>query len=287
MKLEFIILIYSMINNLVISFIKIVGGIIFGLSSLFADGMHTFSDFITDIVCIVGAKISKKKPTKHHPFGFGRVEYLANLFVGVILLLLSIFIIASSFSKGNEIPSLKILWLLLICFIFKLIAIIVMHNVGNKINSQVLVTSVKESKADLYSSVLVAFVTILLQFSDKFEILKLSDLIASILMGLLVLSTALEVIVDNSLSLIGEVDDNPKIINKIKEYLSSIKGIKDYEISLIMYGSYYKLQLSLELDSKLSLRKITNLEKKIKKELLRKKELKVKYITIYVTNNLN
>lgn len=287
MKIEFIVLIYSMINNLVISCAKILGGIMLGLSSLFADGMHTFSDFITDIVCLVGAKISNKKPTKHHPFGFGRVEYLANLFVGIILLLLSVFIIISSFSKGNEIPSLKILLLLLICFTFKIIAIIVMHNVGNKINSQVLVTSVKESKTDLYSSILVAFVTILLQFSDKFEILKLSDLIASILMGLLVLSTALEVIVDNSLSLIGEVDDNPEIINKIKEYLVSIKDIEDYEINLIMYGSYYKLQLSLELNSKLSLRKITNLEKKIKKDIIRKKELKVKYITIYVTNNLD
>ena len=64
MKLEFKILIYSMINNLAISIIKVVGGILFGLSSLFADGMHTFSDFVTDIVCLIGAKISKKKTNK-------------------------------------------------------------------------------------------------------------------------------------------------------------------------------------------------------------------------------
>ena len=82
MNLELKTLIYSMLNNLVISVIKIVGGFIFNLSSLLADGMHTFSDFITDIVCLIGSRISKKKPTKYHPFGFGKVEYLTNLFIG-------------------------------------------------------------------------------------------------------------------------------------------------------------------------------------------------------------
>ena len=99
MKLEFKVLIYSMINNLIISIIKIIGGMIFSLGSLFADGMHTFSDFFTDIVCLLGAKVSKKRPTKSHPFGFGKVEYLTNLFVGIVLVLLGIFIIINSFNK--------------------------------------------------------------------------------------------------------------------------------------------------------------------------------------------
>ena len=73
MKIELRVLIYSMLNNLIIAIIKILGGAFYGLGSLFADGMHTFSDFVTDIVCLVGAKISKKKPTKYHPFGFGKV----------------------------------------------------------------------------------------------------------------------------------------------------------------------------------------------------------------------
>ena len=90
MKVEFKILIYSMINNLVISTLKIIGGFILGLSSLLADGLHTFCDFITDIICIVGAKLAKRRPTKRHPFGYGKFEYLTNQFIGVILFLLTI-----------------------------------------------------------------------------------------------------------------------------------------------------------------------------------------------------
>lgn len=287
MKIEFKVLIYSMINNFVIFLLKVCGGIFYGLSSLFADGMHTFSDFITDIVCLFGAKISKKKPTKNHPFGFGRVEYLANLFVGIILFLLGIFIIVNSFGKGNEIPTLSLLWLLLFAFVLKVIAIIVMHNIGKQINSQLLITSVKESKADLYSSIGVAIITILLQFSEDISLLKYSDLIGSIIMGLMVLKTSVEVIIDNSLSIIGEVEENISIINEIKEFVSKINGVKDESVSLIKYGSYYKLQLSLVLDSDLSLRRVINLENKIKKEILKHKKFNIKYITINVTNELN
>lgn len=286
MKTEFRILIYSMVNNLVIAILKIAGGVFYGLGSLFADGMHTFSDFITDIVCLIGAKISKKKPTKYHPFGFGKVEYLTNLFVGIVLLALALYIMISSLFKKAVIPPISVLWLILLTFILKLIAIIVMHRVGEKINSQLLITSVKESKADLYSSVGVSIITIILQFSNKYPALDYADIIGSILIGIIVLKTSLSIIIDNSLSLIGEVEEDPEEHAKINELLDENKKIKDYKYELIKYGSYYKLQLTLELDSKLSLRQVTNLENKLKKTLIRHHKLKVKYVTIYVTNNI-
>ena len=286
MKLELKVLIYSMINNLFIAIIKIIGGIFYGLGSLFADGMHTFSDFITDIVCLLGANLSKKKPTKYHPFGFGKVEYLTNLFVGVILFLLGSYIVISSFFKKATVPPISLLWLLLIVFSLKVIAILIMHKVGEKIHSQLLITSVKESKADLYSTIGVAIITIILQFSNKYPILDKVDIIGSILIGLIVFKTSLEIIIDNSLSIIGEVETDSEENNKIKEILDDNKKIIEYKYELIKYGSYYKLQLTIVLDSRLSLRQVTNLENKLKKEIIRHRKLKIKYVTIYVTNNL-
>ncbi len=287
MKIERRILIYSMFNNLIIAIIKLVGGLIYGLSSLFADGMHTFSDFITDIISFIASKISKKRPTKYHPFGFGKVEYLTNLFVGIILLILGLYIIISSFFKKTIIPPLSLLILLFITLILKLIAIVIMHIVGKNINSNLLITSTEESKADLYSTFGVIIITILLQFTDKLPILKYADLVGSILIGLIVLKTAFKVIVDNSLCLIGEVDDNKEIKDKLKKIIKDIDKIEDYEIDLIKYGSYYRLQLTLELSSDLSLRKVTKIVNKLKKEIKYNKDLKIKYITVYVKDESN
>ncbi len=286
MKLEFKTLIYSMINNLVIAIIKIVGGVIFGLGSLFADGMHTFSDFVTDIVCLVGAKISKKKPTKYHPYGFGKVEYLTNLFVGIVLLLLAFYIIISSFFKEVIIPPLSVLILLFVVFGLKALAIFIMNKIGIRINSQLLVTSVQESKADLYSTIGVVIITILLQFSNKVPILHYADIVGSVLIGLIVLKTAISIIWDNSLLLIGEEEDNEEINNKVKEFVMQRKEVKDADISLIEYGPYYRLQLMLELDSKLNLRQVTKIEEDIKKDIIRHRSMKIKYVSINVTNKM-
>ena len=286
MKLELKTLRYSMINNLVIAIIKVFGGLYFGLGSLFADGLHTFSDFITDIISMLGTKISKRRPTKYHPFGFGKVEYLTNLFVGVLLLILALFIIISSFFKESIIPPLTVLILLVITFILKLIAIFIMNRVGNKINSHVLVVSVEESKTDLYSSIGVIIITIILQFSDKISIFKYADLIGSIIIGLIVLKTSLKIIISNSLSIIGEIDYDNLKIDEVREYLSKYKNIVDSDIHLIKYGAYYKLQLTLVLRQDITLRQAEKLMNKIKIEIPRQRKLKIKYVTIFITDNI-
>lgn len=280
-------LIYSMINNLIISVIKVIGGVLFNLTSLFSDGLHTFSDFVTDIISFIGTKISKKKPTKLHPFGFGRIEYLSNLFVGIIIFILGIFIFINAFGVHESIPNIKVLYIIFLAALLKFIAITIMTKIGKKLNSQVLITGVEESKTDLYSSLGVFIIIILLQFKDSVPIFKYADMVGSIIISIMVIKMSLTIIISNSLSLIGEIENNEEKINSIDNFLKKYKSIEKNKIELIKYGEYYKLQLDLELDSKLTLRQVSNLENKIKKDIIRHRSLKVKYVEIYVTSKLD
>ena len=281
------VLIFSMISNLVVSIFKIVGGVLFQFSSLLADGLQTFSDFVTDIVSFLGAKFSMKQPTKSHPFGFGKVEYLTNLFVGVLLLLLSIFIIVNGIFSTWHIPDILVLWLLLICFGIKLVVIFYLYYVGKKINSQLLITSFSESKMDLYSSLGVIVATILLQFSRDIYVLRYIDVIVGVIIGILVLKTSLEILIENSMNLIGKVEVDSKLSKEIEEFILNIPGVKKVKLFLIRYGKYYKLQMIVEMDSRLTLRQVTNLEEKIKKSVVKHRNFHVKYPTIYVTSHLD
>ena len=288
MKLELKALRYNMINNLIIAIIKVAGGIFFKLGSLYADGMHTFSDFITDIVCMVSSKVTKKRPTKYHPYGFGQVEYLTNLFVGIVLLALGLFIIINAFLKRNEstIPPLSVLIVLVVSFVLKLIAIRIMNTTGKKINSNVLITSVQESKADLYSTIGVVIITILLQFSNTVPVLRYADFIGSMIIGFIVLKTAYTIIVSNSLSIIGETEKNTEINDKICEYLKKYKKIINQKIELLKYGPYYQLHLTLQLDPNISLKQAEKMMATIKRDLVRTRSLKIKYVTIYLTDKI-
>ena len=286
MNKEFKVLVFSMIMNLLISILKIVGGIYFHFGSLLADGMQTFSDFVTDIVSFIGAKFSKKRPTKSHPFGFGKMEYITNLVVGFLLFSLAIFIIINGYMSPWHIPSLSVLWILVIVFVLKGISIYFLYSVGKKINSQLLITSYSESKMDLYASSGVMLATILLQFSESIIIFRSIDMIVGFIIGFMVLKTSWDILRENSLNLIGKVEDNAELYKKIEDFLLDVKGVEKVKMYLIRYGKYYKIQLMIEMDPKLTLRQVTKLEEKIKRELVRHHSFHVKYPTIYVTSHL-
>lgn len=286
MNKEFKVLVFSMMMNLLISILKIVGGIYFHFGSLLADGMQTFSDFVTDIVSFIGAKFSKKRPTKSHPFGFGKMEYITNLVVGFLLFSLAIFIIINGCMSSWHVPSLSVLWILVIAFVLKGISIYFLYSVGKKINSQLLITSYSESKMDLYASSGVVLATILLQFSESIIIFRYIDMIVGFIIGFMVLKTSWDILRENSMNLIGKVEDNAELYKKIEDFLLDIKGVEKVKIYLIRYGKYYKIQLMIEMDEKLTLRQVTRLEEKIKRELVRYHSFHVKYPTIYVTSHL-
>lgn len=77
--------IISIILNLLLFALKYWAGIVSGSLSLMADAWHTLSDSLSSIIMIVGTKLSAKKPDKQHPFGHGRWENIAAIFIGILL----------------------------------------------------------------------------------------------------------------------------------------------------------------------------------------------------------
>lgn len=137
-------LIVSLIINFIISVTKFLGGLIFNLSSLFADGIHTTSDFISNIISIISFKLSKKRKNKKYPFGFGMIEYMFNVLVGIIVLIVGISILTRSFHINNTIPNLKVLYIMIICLILKCISISYLKKQGKNENNKVLLLQAEE-----------------------------------------------------------------------------------------------------------------------------------------------
>ena len=171
MKKEKNIIVLGMFINLVIASIKILTGITFNLSILIADSLQTITDFITDVISIIATKIGKKRANKRYPFGYGMAQNIANLFIGIFLSLVSIYIFITSFNH-KEIYLHHVVFIVLIsCIILKIITILIMYYNGKKLNSNILMSSVKESSLDLIASSIVLTICILLLFKDKYKIL--------------------------------------------------------------------------------------------------------------------
>ena len=77
--------IVSILINTILFFAKMWAALVTGSIALAADAWHTLSDSASSVVVVIAAKLSSKKADKEHPFGHGRWEHIASLFIAVIL----------------------------------------------------------------------------------------------------------------------------------------------------------------------------------------------------------
>ena len=71
--------------NILLFGLKFWAGIVSGSVAIVADAWHTLTDSISSIIVLIGIKVSKKPPDKHHPFGHGRAELISTLFIAFLL----------------------------------------------------------------------------------------------------------------------------------------------------------------------------------------------------------
>ena len=75
----------SIISNTGLFGLKLWAGVVSGSIAITADAWHTLSDSLSSIIVILSIKLSARKADKDHPFGHGRWEQIAALFIGFLL----------------------------------------------------------------------------------------------------------------------------------------------------------------------------------------------------------
>lgn len=282
MKREERALMVAAIANTLISAIKIFTGIFGNCVTLISDGMNTAAEIIVDIISLLGIHISKRKPNRLHPFGYGRAEYIANIFISALIFVLGIYIITDSFSVEVIKPDYRLTAVIFIVILIKLCTIIYLNSVGRKHNSAVLVTTSEVATSDLKSTLFVAVIILMSQLEDIYPIFIYLDNIGSIVIGLDVLYMGYKIARDNGLALMGEKCNDRELLNEIKNDLTDSidKKIID-DVYLVKYGAYFKSTVRIRVNQNMRILDYKEIEKKIKR-ILRKKKYNIKYINVEI-----
>lgn len=279
------VMVISFITNAFLSVIKVIFGFVGHSSALIADGVHSFSDLSTDVIAIIGDILSRKPADKKHPYGHGQIEYLTSIFIGLIIIGLGLGIIYSSVDKGILVPSV----IVIIVSIFTIISKLVLSNYilkkGYESNNNILIASGHESRADVISSIIVLISILLMNLEDK--IFSYSDIVASIIVGLFIIKTGFEVLKENISDIIGEQETDKAFIKRINKIINKFPEIKTIDsLVLLKFGSYYKLIGEVSMDGNMTLVDAHNILEELE-YAIKKKESKIKYITIHINPYLN
>jgi cation diffusion facilitator family transporter len=274
-------MIISFFTNLFLSILKVVVGFIFTSSALVADGIHSFSDLLTDIVAIVGNIFSSKPADKEHPYGHGRLEYLTSIFVGFIVLVVGMSLIFEVSKNDVKIPSRIVILVSIFTIIAKYILANYLIKKGKKYDNQILISSGRESKADVYSSIIVLLSSILMQLEVYFHPFIYADKITSVIVGVFIVRTGYMILKENINIIIGKQEDKTDYYNDIKKLILQNKYIKNIDSLIVMkYGYHYSLTVEVSMDENLTLKKAHDEIEKIEEEL--KQNERTKYINIHM-----
>ena len=274
-------LVISFTVNLLLTCFKVLVGFIFKSSALIADGVHSFSDLSTDVVAFVGSKISRKPADKEHPFGHGKTEYLTSIVIGVVVLLLGFTIIGNS-NNTKAIPSMVVTIVTIFTITCKYLLSSYLINRGKKLNNAILISSGKESRADVISSVVVLISSILMQLSTTYKFLIYADSVATIVVGILIIRTGFLILKENISIILGKQEDDIDYINALKKViLKHDQVVKIDSLIIIKYGPYYSLNLEITMPSTLSLNKAHDIVHKVENKI-KKYDKRIAFITTHI-----
>lgn len=278
-------MIISVFTNIFLAVVKIVFGFLAHSSALIADGIHSFSDLSTDFFAILGNYLARKPADKEHPFGHGKIEYLTSIIIGTLVLIVGLGVIYNSANSEVTIPSAVVIVVTIVTIILKYLLSMYVIKKGQKYNNNILIASGKESRTDVISSFVVLVAAILMQFSDKLAILKYSDIVASIVVGIFIVKTGFAIVKENMSVIIGEQENNKEYLSKLKRIILNDDNVISIKSMIILkFGHIVTLDLIVIMDGNITLKEAHDIVDEIENQIKNFDE-RVEHIHIHMEPN--
>ena len=209
--------------NVLLFAAKFLIGFVMGSIAVMADAFNNLSDAASSIISFIGVKMAGKPADKDHPFGHGRIEYIAALIVAFLVIQVGFSFFKSGIDKFRNPAEIRFE---LIPFLILLLSIGVKlwmasfnRKLGRRIDSKVMLATAADSMGD----VITTSATVLSILICEFVGVNI-DAAAGIAVSLVVMWSGVSIARDTLEPLIGEPVD-PQLYQDITECVESYDGI--------------------------------------------------------------
>lgn len=221
---------------------KFFAGILSNSVAVVADAFNNLSDATGSIVTILGFKISGKKPDAEHPFGHGRMEYIAGMIVSFLIIIMGYELLKSSIGAIKNPEPLKTDFLTIVILSVSILVKFYMyfynHSLSKKMNSVVMEATAKDSLNDTISTgvvLVVAVVNIIFGSLEK-EISVPLDGFAGLFVAIFILKGGFDSVKETVDPLLGKNADKEFVDNIEKTVMAHKKICGMHDLVLHDYG---------------------------------------------------
>ena len=219
---------YGIFLNICLFAGKYLAGVLSASISMMADAFNNLSDAGSSIISLIGFKLASKKPDPGHPFGHGRIEYLAGLGVSALIVIMGYQLCLNSFSKirhpEETVFSTVSIIILSVSILVKFYMAFYSKKIGKKIDSQTLQATATDSMSDTISTFVVLIGSLITHFTG----IKLDGYLG-MFVGILILIAGIKSAIEVISPLLGEAPSEEfiKSVEKIVMSYDEIVGIHD------------------------------------------------------------
>lgn len=257
--------------NLILFAGKLSAGLFVRSVAITADAFNNLSDAASSVITLIGFKLAGKRADRDHPFGHGRVEYIAGLLISISIILVGADLTKSSLdriiSPVQAVYSGAAAVVLTASIAVKLYMFLYNRNLAERIGSVALRSTAMDSISDCAATSAVLICQLL---SAKFGLHL--DGLCGLAVSLFILHTGIRSAFDTISPLLGQAPD-AELTAKIEEIVLHTEGILDmHDLMIHDYGPGHQVvSLHAEIPSDFSLvhahEIIDRLETKLDKEL--------------------
>lgn len=258
--------IFGIVLNTLLAAGKIIVGSISGAISVTADGLNNLTDCGSNVVSVIGFKMSEKPADKEHPFGHRRAESVASLLIAVIILVVAAELIMQSaekiFSPSETDISLLVLIVLGVSVAVKLFMFLFNRSLGKAISSETLKATAADSISDVIATTAVLISAIISRFT-KLEL----DGYLGVVVALFIAVTGIGILKDTISNLLGKAPD-PEIVRDIEKRVLSFENVRGlHDLTVHDYGqNKLYATVHVEVDAQMSITSAHDLADRIEKD---------------------
>ena len=268
-------LIGSIVNAILIA-LKLTAGILGRSSALIADGVHSLTDFITDLIVLIFVKLSGKPKDKAHSYGHGKFETLATLIIGVFLTLAGLGLLVSGgrkiVSSLNGVLLPEPTWLAFAVATASIVVKEILYRytvkIGNIVKSDATIANAWHHRSDAISSLgTMTGIGGAILLGDRWRIL---DPLAAVLVSVFIVKSGFDIMRPAVNELLeGALPEKQSA--EISELIESVKGVRGFHnLRTRKIGSAIAVDVHVKMDGKLLLKEAhdiaTQIEEKIREK---------------------
>ena len=214
--------------NIMLFVIKYIAGAVSGSVAIVADAFNNLSDAGSSFITLVGFIFSGKRPDYDHPFGHGRFEYVSGFVVSIVIILMGLELVKSSFEKiihpePVEDSTVAII-ILIISILVKIYMCFYNRTIGKKISSTAMLATATDSLSDSIATTVV----LISIFVTKFLSINV-DGYCGVLVALFILYAGFNAAKDTISPILGKAPE-PEFVRKIEDMVlahTEVIGVHD------------------------------------------------------------